>query len=264
MHRAAFIPAVLLIASATCSADPQQQIWPHGLDPEGNVFVPSSDGSPVRVAEAGHCNEVRFAPDGRTAGCRVKQENAAGQPAATLQLEIYMSGPRTTIISPGAPIRDWHFWNDAKQISVYWGDSNGPAMYSLYDAASGNLVEQLAEPTDLRTLPQWAKTAAELEIEGVPQSPALDRERTDWISSVLLRVERIQPGMHRKDLLELFATEGGVSTRTQRVYVLRECPYIKITVRFKQGPNGANAWGESLDDVIESISEPFLQFSKVD
>jgi hypothetical protein len=68
----------------------------------------------------------------------------------------------------------------------------------------------------------------------------------------------VRPGMTRRELLKTFAEEGGLSTRTHRLYVLRECPTIKVAVDF--APVGApNHFAESLDDKIVAVSQPFLQ-----
>jgi hypothetical protein len=69
--------------------------------------------------------------------------------------------------------------------------------------------------------------------------------------------------MSRGDLLRVFTTEGGISTRTQRTYVHTECPYIKVTVHFK-AMGESSTLDENPDDIIESISQPFLAGSVVD
>ena len=72
-----------------------------------------------------------------------------------------------------------------------------------------------------------------------------------------------RPGMTRGELLKTFAEEGGLSTRTHRQYVLKECPTIKVAVDFAPvGP--ANKYGESLDDKIVAVSQPFLQAAIAD
>jgi len=48
-----------------------------------------------------------------------------------------------------------------------------------------------------------------------------------WVADVLKRMLAIQPGMTRKALLKVFTTEGGLSTRLQRTYVSRNCPYSR-------------------------------------
>jgi hypothetical protein len=70
--------------------------------------------------------------------------------------------------------------------------------------------------------------------------------------------------MTRKDLDRLLTTEGGLSTRLQREYVFVECPYIKVDVRFKAAAGTTDSLGENPEDVIESVSKPYLEFSIVD
>jgi hypothetical protein len=94
-----------------------------------------------------------------------------------------------------------------------------------------------------------------------PNRAALTQERTYWIANVLRQIEKIKPGMQRKELSGIFTTEGGLSNRFQRSYVHVDCPYIKVNVRFKAASDETNALKEDPDDTIESISQPFLQWS---
>ena len=98
----------------------------------------------------------------------------------------------------------------------------------------------------------------------MPVGRRFDQERTKWISKTLHRIQKVQPGMRRKDLLNVFTTEGGMSNRLERAYVYSECPYIKVDVRFKPVNDGGNLGKEDPEDVIESISQPYLQWSIMD
>jgi hypothetical protein len=95
-------------------------------------------------------------------------------------------------------------------------------------------------------------------------SAALTQERRLWIARVLRQIQKIQPGMQRKDLPDILTTEGGLSNRFQQTYVSVECPYIKVTVKFKPASDKTNALKEDPDDTIESASQPFLQWSIMD
>ena len=46
-------------------------------------------------------------------------------------------------------------------------------------------------------------------------------------------MQTIEPGMTRKELLEVFETEGGLSTGLQRTFVSQDCRYCKVDVEFK-------------------------------
>lgn len=95
-------------------------------------------------------------------------------------------------------------------------------------------------------------------------------ERQAWVGRVLERMLAVRPGMTRRQLVEVFTTEGGLSTRYQRTYVSRECVFFKVRVEFQAvgdagAADGDRAWMEEDDgDVISKISEPFLEFSVAD
>ena len=97
------------------------------------------------------------------------------------------------------------------------------------------------------------------------QSPSeIDLAHTKWIDSVMSSILTIKPGAARKDLLRVFKEEGGLSTRTQRTYVYKRCPYIKVDVRF--APVGAedNGLTEMPEDKVITISRPYLGYSVAD
>lgn len=70
------------------------------------------------------------------------------------------------------------------------------------------------------------------------QSPAkplvADPALTRSMDQVLKDVSSIQSGMTRTELLRIFTTEGGLSTRDEQRYVYRRCPYIKVMVTFRR------------------------------
>ena len=43
-----------------------------------------------------------------------------------------------------------------------------------------------------------------------------------------------------------------------------DCPYIKVDVQFKQADRDSDALAEVPEDVIESISRPYLQWTIMD
>jgi hypothetical protein len=84
---------------------------------------------------------------------------------------------------------------------------------------------------------------------------------TEWIARSLKEIESVKVGMTRGDLLRVFHEEGGISTRTWRRYVYRDCPYIKVEVEFE--PVG-DPVSQSPRDKIIKISKPFLDWSIMD
>ena len=89
-------------------------------------------------------------------------------------------------------------------------------------------------------------------------------EHTEWIAKSLKEIESVKVGMTRVDLLRVFKEEGGISTRTWRRYVYRDCPYIKVDVEFEPVGEPENKVSQSPGDTIIKISKPFLEWSIMD
>lgn len=100
-------------------------------------------------------------------------------------------------------------------------------------------------------------TGRPLEPVTLPGEPVIDWGHTQWVGNVLAWIDTIKPGMTRSDLLRVFTTEGGLSTRTRRTYVLKQCPTIKVDVEFSISGNEA-------EDKITEVSRPYLDYSHSD
>ena len=86
-----------------------------------------------------------------------------------------------------------------------------------------------------------------------------DPNHVQWVESALNEMESIKVGMTRKELLRVFTTEGGISTPSQRRYVYRHCPLIKVDVQFQTRTSETGQAIESPDDLITMISKPYLE-----
>jgi|GEM_PF-2516001 hypothetical protein len=234
------------------------------FDAQGNIYVSTDERKLIKMAEAGHCMEATVAGDLQTVGCAVSVPLRPGESWQPLRLEIYFKGGVKKTIEPGEPIREWHFWKHGQFVAVYSGPLGGLGTYELFDSPTARVVERVTEPSDKSVLPQWAKGRAQLQDEAVPMSEALTQERTAWIAKILRQIGEIKPGMQRKDLSKVFTTEGGRSSRFERTYVSIDCPYIKVDVQFKQADRDSDALAEVPEDVIESISRPYLQWTIMD
>jgi len=208
------------------------------------------------VAE-NHCSVAQSTEDGKTFVCMV-WDNDPQKFSNPLQLEIYRNQQLVVTIKPGTPIREWHFWKNGEQLSVHAGVQGDVGTYRLFDAATGKPVDQVNSVSSPGELPQWAKDRSELDDESVPEGAAYSQQRTLWIAKVLKQIDSIHPGMSRRDLQSTFTTEGGISTRVQRTYVYKGCPYIKVDVVF------SDAGATEAEDRIVSISSPYLAFSVMD
>ena len=87
-------------------------------------------------------------------------------------------------------------------------------------------------------------------------------DHDQWVANVLKEIQTIKVGMTREQLLKVFTVEGGLSTPIQRTYIHRDCPYIKVDVRFKK--INEDIRGENPHDVITKISRSYLQWSTMD
>ena len=98
------------------------------------------------------------------------------------------------------------------------------------------------------------------------RTPApFEQDHVAWAGGVLTRMQTIRVGMTRGDLLKVFTVEGGLSTRTHRTFVSRDCPYFKVDVDFRAVDSPRRREPVEADrDVIVRISRPYLQLSIMD
>jgi hypothetical protein len=251
------------LATSCMSQQKRQNFTEAGINTNGNIYVSSDSGQPINMTTARHCIEAIFAADRQTVGCSVARGTTPEESMQSIRLELYFRNGKLQVIETETPM-DWHFWKGGRQVSVHSRSADGKDRYALYDAATTRLIQELPAPSDKTLLPEWAKNRAQLEDESVPEGEQYLQDRTQWIGKVLHQITEIQPGMKRQDLLKVFTTEGGLSTRYQRTYVYAGCPYIKVDVRFKIARKGDNGVEEEQDDTIESISQPYLAYSVMD
>lgn len=85
-----------------------------------------------------------------------------------------------------------------------------------------------------------------------------------FIGESFIEISKIRTGMTRKDLLEVFGEEGGISNRIHRRYVYKKCSLIKVDVEFKAVENEDDNLTEFSGDKIIKISKPFLESAIID
>jgi hypothetical protein len=107
-------------------------------------------------------------------------------------------------------------------------------------------------------------TGKPLEFVTMEGAPPLDVAHTQWVANVLRWTYDIKPGMTRSDLLKVYTEEGGLSTRAQRTYVLKGCPYVKVDVKFLPVGNAQGGLTQDPSDKIQEISKPYLDYSIMD
>ena len=93
-----------------------------------------------------------------------------------------------------------------------------------------------------------------------------NQDHVAWVVEVMERMATIKPGMTRKKLLTVFATEGGLSTPLQRTFASRDCPYFQVDVEFQAvgrpdlDEDGRVTSIEDGEDRILTMSRPYLEF----
>ena len=93
----------------------------------------------------------------------------------------------------------------------------------------------------------------------------IDKELTTQVSDLLVECQKIKPGMTRSELLRVFIAEGGIFTAQHRTFVHRRCPYIKVDVDFNlSGRTSPGTNAEQGDDIVRSISKPYLDWTVID
>jgi len=111
---------------------------------------------------------------------------------------------------------------------------------------------------------------AQIQSSYKTETEQTNAQHIDWIRNSLSKMQAIQVGMTRGQLLQIFTTEGGLSTGLRRAYVFRECPYIKVDVKFsavgrpERDAEGRVTLEESNLDIIKEISRPYLQWRVAD
>ncbi len=106
--------------------------------------------------------------------------------------------------------------------------------------------------------------ATDLRAESSADQEQPCQAHLDWFTGVLNRMATVKPGNTRKALLEVFTTEGGLSTGLQRTYISRDCPNFKVDVEFdavgrpNRDEDGRVTLVEDDRDIILKISPPYL------
>lgn len=112
----------------------------------------------------------------------------------------------------------------------------------------------------LTLIPCWEEKVRSKEV----QLPFATTEHTEWVSQSLREMQTIERGMTREELLQVFIEEGGISTRFERRFAYRHCPYIKVDVKFEPVGASDDKLTNYPKDKVKEVSKPFLEWSIVD
>lgn len=101
-----------------------------------------------------------------------------------------------------------------------------------------------------------------ISISHSQQPSSTDKEHAKWIASAIRAIGAIKPGTTRGEMKKILQEEGGISTRTHRTYVYKQCPLIKVSIVFDA--TDADPSTEKPQDKVVSISRPYLEYSIMD
>lgn len=106
--------------------------------------------------------------------------------------------------------------------------------------------------TNAQVFPQELDRAPTLD-QCAPQSPSVGSLECQ-VMEALSKIQGVQVGSTREDLVKLFVLGGGISTNNSATYWYRECTYIQVDVEFSSLKPGER----SLSDTITKISRPYV------
>jgi hypothetical protein len=80
------------------------------------------------------------------------------------------------------------------------------------------------------------------------------------VQRALTDYRTIKPGVTRRDVEKAFKEDGGLQFRDRGRYTYRNCEYIKIEITFKAAPSGGGVRPTSPGDVVEGVSQLFIDY----
>jgi len=70
----------------------------------------------------------------------------------------------------------------------------------------------------------------------------------------------IRPGVTRRDVEKNFKEDGGLQFRDKGRYTYKGCEYIKIEITFEAAPSGGGVRPTSPGDVVQGVSQLFIDY----
>ena len=78
------------------------------------------------------------------------------------------------------------------------------------------------------------------------------------IEKALRAAENLKKGMLRSEVEKQFVLDGGASFRDETIYTYRDCPYLKVKIRFNRMQDKRP---DSMDaDTVESASNLYVEW----
>jgi hypothetical protein len=112
--------------------------------------IPKADGQ-VAVADP------KLAPDDRTAGWLIEQDNCCTSYPIPTRIGIYRDG-KTILLNSGLMVYSWNFRNGGKQVVASIGTVHGMELadFVLFDSRIGKVLKEWSGASDQKA-PEWTK-----------------------------------------------------------------------------------------------------------
>ncbi|OEZ95494.1 hypothetical protein DUPY_42680 [Duganella phyllosphaerae] len=133
------------------------------LDRKSNAHVSLAQGGERRLTTNGRAMNVALSGDRRTAAWLVRETwELDGQRHVTADTLMAYRGGRYRRIKCSPFIRSYWFWNGGKQLAIDCGGLHFAGTLSLYDFATGKLIDSFSQP-DIPEgeRPAWSKPTEE-------------------------------------------------------------------------------------------------------
>lgn len=155
-----FAGAFLLVTASAFATDAPhiERVY---ADDNGTVHVALVNGKSATIRkqkEQVGADEVKVAPDRRTAGWTELYPNCCTSYPIPLAIAVYRDGRVRRRFRPGLMIYRWQFWEDGRQIAYCSGTvhSDGGVRCELHDVESGRKTADFAGLPDEHS-PAWAR-----------------------------------------------------------------------------------------------------------
>jgi hypothetical protein len=81
-----------------------------------------------------------------------------------------------------------------------------------------------------------------------------------WLEDRILEIQRITPGITRKQVDHVLDINGGICTSDAAIYSHIECPVLKVRIEFEPVSNKHEGSMLSDDDKVNAVSTPYLGY----
>lgn len=137
-----------------------------GLGPMGNIKVVFSDGHSEMLTDTGNCMFPLISRSGDvgwicTDVSRLDRVRKMQRGRDQIMLRSAVGKTKIFVVNPGAPhIEEWAFVEDGRSLVIRSSGQHGPRFYTMYEIASGQILNTCDGFLPLDEVPEWAQPVA--------------------------------------------------------------------------------------------------------